>query len=84
MKINAETPSTELLNIAKATLAELEPGEVFFLRQLFRGFEWGRLPQRTRIALGNAFFFFAQGEEGLAQVEILGKTAQGQQKYRKR
>ncbi len=84
MKITTETTHEELLEIAKATLKEVDSGEVFAVRDLFRGFEWERVPMGTRIKLGSAFFLFAQSDEGVQLVEIAEKTKQNQQQDRKR
>lgn len=77
-----------LRDIAITTLSDVLPGEVFIMKDLFKGFEWARLPQGTRIKLGSLFLQYAKSDEGELVVEVLegkdGKTLQNQQKYRKK
>ena len=73
----------ELYNYAIASARDLESGEVFIVRDLFRGFEWSRLPRGQRIKLGSMFFAYVQGS-AFNEYEELDKTPQNQQKYRKR
>ena len=82
MKIDSNTTLKELFKIAKDTVNEVEPGEEFIVKELFRGFEWNRISKGNRTKLGGQFFSFAQNA-GNGFIEILGKTAQNQQKYRK-
>ena len=83
MKIDAATPLDVLLQAAKDTLELVETGEVFTVRELFRGFEWKRLPMGERIRLGSLFYVYAQ-TEGLDRVTIGEKTKQNQQQYIKK
>lgn len=81
--INKDIAATNLRDIAVATLNEVEVGEVFIVKDLFRGFEWARLPQSTRVKLGSLFLVYAESAEGMLVLEKLDKTKQMQQRYRK-
>lgn len=61
---------------------EVHSGEEFIVRDLFRGFEWNRIPRGDRTKLGSMFLVYAQNNGDL--IEILDKTPQNQQRYRKR
>lgn len=82
MKIDANTPLEALFKVAKETLNEVEQGEVFLVKDLFKGFEWNRIPKGVRTKLGGAFINFAQNE-GHKLIKDSGKTPQNQQKYTK-
>ena len=73
----------ELLTIAIDTLPDVNSGETFIVKELFRGFEWARIPVGNRTKLGALFLAYCKGE-GAVQLESLGKTAQNQQIYRKK
>lgn len=70
----------ELLEIAKAEINHLNPGEVFLLRDLFKGYEWNRVSRSDRLLLGTLFLNFMRNENN--RVKIIEKTSSGQQKYR--
>ncbi|MGN7299087.1 DUF1413 domain-containing protein [Ferdinandcohnia sp. SAFN-114] len=82
MKIDINTSLEELLVIAKDTIKEIEKGEEFIVKELFRGFEWNRIGKGNRTKLGAMFFNFAENE-GKQHLKGIGKTPQNQQKYRK-
>lgn len=69
-----------LLNVAVSTLPLLNSGEVFTVKDLFKGFEWNRIQIGERTKLGSAFFTYANST-GLNIIKPLGKTPQNQQKY---
>ena len=70
----------ELLEIGKAELLHLLPGEVFLLRDLFKGYEWNRISRSNRLLLGTLFLNFIKTNYcGIVPVE---KTSSGQQRYR--
>lgn len=82
MKIDVNTSLEGLFEIAKGTIKELEQGEEFIVKELFRGFEWNRIAKGNRTKLGAIFFNFAKNE-GKEFIKELGKTPQNQQKYKK-
>ncbi|OHX51684.1 hypothetical protein BB777_15980 [Planococcus faecalis] len=72
----------ELTCISKETIKELNSGEEFIVRDLFRGFEWNRIKKGNRTKLGSVFYSFATNE-GKISILPLGKTPQNQQRYQK-
>jgi hypothetical protein len=82
MKIDVNTTLKELFEIAKNTINEVEQGEEFIVKELFRGIEWNRIAKGNRTKLGAMFFSFSENE-GNGIIVGIGKTPQNQQKYRK-
>lgn len=70
----------ELLDIAKSEMKNLNKGEVFLLRDLFKGYEWDRISRSDRLLLGTLFLNFMRNENN--GVIIIEKTSSGHQKYR--
>lgn len=89
MRITADTSLADLLLAAQTALRDVEPGEIFTVRDLFRGFEWNRLPRGVPSKLGTLFFVYAE-KEGKDLIEIPKeddknkKTKQNQQLYIKK
>ena len=81
--INANTSLQELFDTAVSTLRDVESGEVFIVKELFRGFEWNRISKANRTKLGAMVFAYAKGDIGSLDFIPLDKTPQNQQKYRK-
>ncbi|HCL02816.1 MAG TPA: hypothetical protein DHW61_10470 [Lachnoclostridium phytofermentans] len=70
----------ELLEIAKAELANLLSGEVFLVRDLFKGYEWNRNSHSNRLFLGTLLLKYIKTDDiGIVLIE---KTSSGQQKYK--
>ncbi|EJT6478469.1 DUF1413 domain-containing protein [Clostridium perfringens] len=82
MNITTNTSLTELFEIVKVSLNELNSGEIFIVKDLFRGFEWNRISKGNRTKLGSMVFNFAN-HEGSTIIDSIGKTPQNQQKYKK-
>lgn len=78
--ITGNTSLQDLFDEAINTLSDLNTGEVFIVKQLFRGFEWERIPRGNRTKLGAMFFAYANNK-GAKILKPLGKTPQNQQKY---
>ncbi len=69
----------DLLEIARAELSYLLPGEVFLLRDLFKGYEWNRISRSERLLLGTLFLNYVKTVDiGIVPIE---KTSSGQQRY---
>lgn len=69
----------ELLDIAKSEMENLSPGEIFLLRDLFKGYEWNRISRSDRLLLGTLFLNYIKSIDiGIVPIE---KTSSGQQKY---
>ena len=70
----------ELLDKAKSELLNLISGEVFLLRDLFKGYEWNRISRSDRLLLGTLFLNYIKTED--IEVVPIEKTSSGQQKYK--
>ncbi len=71
----------ELLEAAVKETRLLQQGEVFLVRDLFKGYEWNRIPVKDRLLLGTLFLNHVHkaGDE----IEVISKTSSHQQRYRK-
>jgi len=81
--ITSSTPLPDLFAYASSEINNLNSGEEFRVKDLFVGYQWKRIPKGNRTKLGGMFFSFAQNR-GITQIDILGKTPQNQQCYRKK
>ena len=70
----------ELLNIAIKETENLNKGEVFLVRDLFKGYEWNRISRSQRLLLGTLFLNYVNTSK--ASIQAIEKTSSGQQKYR--
>lgn len=77
--IDHTTSLTDLFNEAVAMTYNLQANEKFIVKNLFRGFEWGRIPIGNRIKLGSMFFNYVCNHSSI--IKPLGKTTQHQQEY---
>ena len=68
-----------LLEKAINETAKLNDGEIFLLRDLFKGYEWNRISRRNRLLLGTLFLNKVNNEN--LDVSVSAKTSSGQQKY---
>jgi len=82
--ITSETDIESLIDHAISEIPKLQPGEQFMVRDLFIGYEWNRLSNYVRAKVGAGFYYQYAKDENLSQVDILAKSAQNQQKYRKK
>jgi len=71
----------ELLELAIKETENLNDGEVFLVKELFKGYEWNRIPRKDRLLLGTLFLNHVNGHAG--KMQPIEKTTSGQQKYRK-
>ena len=78
MIITSNTSVEHLFYESVNTLSYLHPGEIFTVKQLFRGFDWKRITTGNRIKLGSMFFNYANNN-GSSIIKPLGKTPQNQQ-----
>ena len=69
-----------LLNIAIKETENLNKGEVFLVRDLFKGYGWNRISRSERLLLGTLFLNYINTCKG--SVQAIEKTSSGQQKYR--
>lgn len=70
-----------LLEQAVREVTNLNPGEIFLVKDLFRGYEWNRISRSERLLLGTLFLNYVKTHCGVA--DILEKTSSGQQRYAK-
>lgn len=78
MKKNAN----ELLESAKEEIKNLDKGDTFVVKDLFKGYEWNKIARADRLRLGVLFLSWVQGD-GKKLVKIEEKTHSGQQSYTK-
>jgi hypothetical protein len=71
-----------LLTAAIKELSNLTTGEVFLVKDLFKGYEWKRLDISTRLTLGILFLNEIRNNASLG-ITLLDKTSSNQQKYKK-
>lgn len=70
----------ELLDIAKSELINLKTGEIFLVRDLFKGYEWNRISRSNRLLLGTLFLNYIKSDD--ISVVPIEKTSSGQQRYK--
>lgn len=70
----------ELLNIAIKEAENLNRGEVFLVRDLFKGYEWNRISRSERLLLGTLFLNYINSSKG--SIQAIEKTSSGQQRYK--
>ena len=80
--ITNQTSVEELFNLAKESTKDLDSGEEFIVKDLFRGFEWNRIPVGNRTKLGSMYIRYAEND-GSEVIRPLDKTPQNQQRYEK-
>lgn len=72
-----------LLDNAIHEVNNLFSGEIFLVRDLFKGYEWSRYEIKDRLLLGTLFLNEVKSNTSLG-IELLEKTSSNQQKYRKK
>jgi len=71
----------ELLTIAIKETDSINRGEVFLVRDLFKGYEWNRITRSERLLLGTLFLNYVNKSD--SSIRAIEKTSSGQQKYNK-
>ena len=71
----------ELLEIAISEISNVNPGEIFLVRDLFKGYEWNRISRSDRLLLGTLFLNYINSINNV--VTPIEKTSSGQQRYKK-
>lgn len=69
-----------LLAIAIEETHQLQKGEEFLVRDLFKGYEWNRISRGDRLLLGTLFLNRVNTDHG--HISPMQKSTSGQQKYR--
>lgn len=59
----------------------LKVGEVFLVKDLFKGYMWNRIPRKDRLLLGTLFLNHIN--KNTCDVKAIEKTSSNQQRYRK-
>ena len=70
------------LNYAINELTNLQSGETFLLKDLFKGYLWNRISRNDRTTLGTLFLDTVTNSPNL-NVQVLGKNSANQQMYQK-
>jgi hypothetical protein len=71
----------DLLDQAIREVDQLFDGEVFLIKDLFKGYEWNRIPIKDRLLLGTLFLNYVNKTSG--NIVAIEKTSSNQQRYRK-
>lgn len=71
----------ELLEQAIKETENLNKGEVFLVKDLFKGYVWNRIPRKDRLLLGTLFLNYVNKMEG--NIKAIEKTSSNQQRYEK-
>ena len=71
----------ELLEQAIKETENLNKGEVFLVKDLFKGYVWNRIPRKDRLLLGTLFLNYINKMEG--NIKAIEKTSSNQQRYKK-
>lgn len=69
----------ELLEIAIRETENINVGEVFLIRDLFKGYEWNRVSKSNRLLLGTLYLNYVRSKS--QNVMPIEKTSSGQQRY---
>lgn len=75
--------ANDLLKAAVSETGNLSSGEVFIVRDLFKGYLWNREMRNDRLKVGILFLNEATSGSLNGVIEILDKTTAHQQKYKK-
>ena len=70
----------KLLEYALKEADKMLSGEIFLIRDLFKGYEWNRLPRNNRLLLGTLFLNYVKREK--TKIIPIEKTSSGQQRYK--
>ena len=72
----------DLLNESIKEAKKLEEGEIFLVKDLFKGYLWNRIPRKDRILIGILFLNQINKMDG-KEVKVIEKTSSNQQRYMK-
>jgi hypothetical protein len=65
----------ELLEFALKETENLNDGEVFLVKELFKRYEWNRIPRKDRLFLGTLFLNHINRNGG--KIQAIEKTTSG-------
>jgi hypothetical protein len=69
-----------LLEQAILESKNLISNETFLVKDLFKGYEWNRIPRKNRLLLGT--LFLNSINKLRYNIDVINKTSSGQQRYR--
>lgn len=72
----------KLLELAIEETEKLIDNEMFLVKDLFKGYEWNRIPRNERLLLGTLFLNYINKTNG--KIQAVEKTSSKQQKYKVR
>ncbi len=70
----------EMLDQAIIELGNLSDGDVFIVKDLFKGYLWNAQDRSERLTLGTLFMNFVR--QNRDKIEVLNKNSSGQQEYK--
>ena len=70
-----------ILEEAVSETENLNDGEVFLVKDLFKGYVWNRIPRKDRLLLGTLFLNWVNKTDG--NLKAIEKTSSNQQRYEK-
>ena len=70
----------ELLEQAINETQHIANGEVFLVRDLFKGYVWNRIPHKNRLLLGTLFLNYVNKLD--SRIVAIEKTSSNQQQYK--
>jgi len=70
-----------LLDMAIKEADNLFDGEEFLVKDLFKGYEWNRIPRKDRLLLGTLFLNYVNKTNN--EIIAVEKTSSNQQKYKR-
>ena len=70
-----------LLKTAVDETSQVREGEIFLVKDLFKGYEWNRIPKGDRLMLGAMFLSYINSHD--CKIFAADKGASGQQRYLK-
>lgn len=70
-----------LLQEAIREVDNLHAGEVFLVKDLFKGYVWKRIPRRERLLLGTLFLNHVKSQSH--HIKPIEKTSSNQQQYKR-
>lgn len=71
----------KLLDEAIKETENLNEGEMFLVKELFKGYIWNRIPRKDRLLLGTLFLNQVNKLNG--NLKAIEKTSSNQQRYKK-
>ncbi len=69
-----------LLKTAISETKNLKEGEIFLVRDLFKGYLWNRIPRGDRLLLGSMFLSYVGSHD--CHISVAEKGVSGQQRYK--